>query len=140
MARRGIQTVKTKYDFDNLSMSDMVGDPRTLSRAELKRRLNNLLNRIPYGSVSIRVKDDSRKYATMTIRYLTRTRMYITSLRRLSANLILTRWMTLGVNVWQQLCLRKYLRTTNTLISNPSQIASRPEKLERPRWIWQYTK
>ena len=43
MGRRGIQTVKSKYDFDNLSMSDMVGDPRTLSRAELKRRLNNLL-------------------------------------------------------------------------------------------------
>jgi len=56
MARRGIQTVKSKYDFDNLSMSDMVGDPRTLSRAELKRRLNNLLC---YEKLEINEEDEN---------------------------------------------------------------------------------
>ena len=56
MGRRGIQTVKSKYDFDNLSMSDMVGDPRTLSRAELKRRLNNLLG---YEKLEINEEDEN---------------------------------------------------------------------------------
>ena len=56
MGRRGIQTVKSKYDFDNLSMSDMVGDPRTLSRAELKRRLNNLLG---YEKLEINNEDEN---------------------------------------------------------------------------------
>lgn len=56
MGRRGIQTVKSRYDFDNLSMSDMVGDPRTLSRAELKRRLNNLLG---YNKLEINEEDEN---------------------------------------------------------------------------------
>ena len=56
MGRRGMQTVKSKYDFDNLSMSDMVGDPRTLSRAELKRRLNNLLG---YEKLEINNEDEN---------------------------------------------------------------------------------
>lgn len=56
MARRGMQTVKSKYDFDNLSMSDMVGDPRILSRAELKRRLNNLLG---YNKLEINKEDEN---------------------------------------------------------------------------------
>lgn len=56
MGRRGIQTVKSKYDFDNLSMSDMVGDPRILSRAELKRRLNNLLG---YEKLEINEEDEN---------------------------------------------------------------------------------
>jgi hypothetical protein len=56
MARRGIESVKSKYDFDNLSMSDMVGDPRTLSRAELKRRLNNLLG---YEKLEINEEDEN---------------------------------------------------------------------------------
>lgn len=56
MARREIETVKSKYDFDNLSMSDMVGDPRTLSRAELKRRLNNLLG---YEKLEINEEDEN---------------------------------------------------------------------------------
>lgn len=43
MARRGVKTIETKYSFDNLSFADLLGDPRVISRAELKKRMNNLL-------------------------------------------------------------------------------------------------